>query len=247
MTIHEFLRDCLSILRERIESLARSPDVEAQLLSAGESRQAALRAVGTFLSGHMSQADNAVFAELRPLGTPSERTRAIVRDEIVAGRLKLGVVEAIVSDLDGLETRVLGGFAGWMTPPHSALPDDVSRYYARVIRLYIAGGTLEVFVLCRSMLEAALAVRITNERLRALCVKPRFEGKYYSASQRMKALRAENVITDDQWGAIDRIQRYGNTVVHAQPGELPDPLEAVLLTCASIGIIVNASFRNSVT
>lgn len=243
MTIYDFLRDCLGVLRERVDSLSTAPEIEGLLLTGGQSRHASRRAVDSFLSGRLAQGDDALFGELSLGKDPAERARAIMRDEIVAGRLAIGVAEDIVSGFADLETRVTGGFAAWMTLPHSALPPDVARYYARVIRLYVAGGTLELFVFCRSMLEAALAIRIPDTHLRAIGEKPNHKNEFYSTGQRKRALRKLDVLTSSQWFGIDEVQRYGNKVAHGQVSDLPDPGYAVILACASVGIIVGSTGR----
>ena len=247
VTIDAFLRECLTAYRKRINTFAEAPEVLADQKLGGASRHAAQRAVNSFLTGQLSPDDQAVFAELSLIEDPLARARAVIRDEIVAGRLALGIVEESVQALSGAETRTLGGFAAWMTLPHTALPPEVGRYYSRVIRLYVAGGTLEVFVLCRSMVEVAMSIRVPDSDLRAHGVKPRFAGRYFAAAQRRKRLKELGGLTDKQWEAIDRIYLYGDAAAHGNAADTPDdPLEVVLLACTSVrAILHNASERDS--
>lgn len=241
MTIEEYMRECVSVLRDRIDELSSEPQIEGLLRTSGQSRLAAERAVQSFLQGRLTQADHAVFAELSLSPSEAERAQDILRDEIVTGRLAVGVIEDLVAGLAGIKKRVLGGYAAWMLLPHDQLPVSVERYYERVIRLYVAGGSFEIFVLCRSMLEAALAVRVPDEALRAAGVTPYFKRTFYGARQRIEYLDKSGDLTKGQRDLIEQVTELGNQVAHGQTEGLPDVLHGLMLASSCVSALLRGA------
>jgi len=237
MMIEEYMRECVGVLRDRIGELSSEPQIEGLLRASGQSRHATTRAVQSFLQGRLSQADHAVFAELSLRPSETERALEILRDEIVAQRLAVGVVEDLVAGLVGIERRIIGGYAAWMLLPHDRLPASVERYYARVIRIYVAGGSFEIFVLCRSMLEAALEVGAPDEELRAAGLQPR---PFFSIWQRVDFLERKGALKKDHRALLKKVVDLGNRVAHGKTEGLPDELEGIMLACSCVSALVRA-------
>jgi hypothetical protein len=97
------------------------------------------------------------------------------------------------------------------------LPATVAAHLSRLAQLYLWGFDSETYVLARSVLEAALADRLSDENVRA-AQSHSGASQEIALQERIEAACRLGVLTRDDADRAHAIRRDGNEVLHVAPG-----------------------------
>lgn len=191
-----------------------------------------------FASGQIPEILTASLAEYKPWEHVQERVWGLLGYGYVLERAELEVAGDAISRLSDVRKRVRLSLLAFHLLRSAKPTPTAEKYLRQLSKLYLAGFTAEVFIMCGAVLEAAIAGRFPDQYLRSKNLIPQYKTTgVFSIAQRMKLEKREPVFSDSDRKRFWQVVNWRNDVAHVQPDIAPDPSVALVETAYLLGRI----------
>lgn len=173
----------------------------------------------------------------------------LIESDLLAETFDFVILELGERQITGARTRLPDLLGVLVTRPANAFTE---RYLERVGRLYLWGYHVEVHVMCRAVLDAALQELIPGEIAKDLVPRKRNYANQVTLHDRLclAQFTTPQILTADEWLIAWKLKEDGNDVLHEDVDHtlyFPDALEAIrnlrvvleAMPATGTGIVVN--------